>query len=435
MISDIDNETQITELTTRSIFHDGFTSVIFVSKIKSPNGDDIPVSDLPAGLSSRLPRITYEEKACLIKSQLLANIEFHNLDELKAALNDNGIDENAVLALNNETQQYIYSSIIISGSPNDPVTSYSIYGDIFTKQTIIFPEAKNSRLPASHAKLEEMKIGIVGLGSLGSKIAVSLARSGFLKFTLIDDDYLIAENICRNELSWQYVGVHKSVAVKEKLLLINSNMEVASHTGRLVGQESSMLNATMLNELSKCDVLIDATANPDVFLTLAGIAKKNSIGLFWGEVYAGGIGGIVARSRPNLDPTPIEVRNGIWNFYNGLPDAPNKAAIGYDVDAEVPMVAYDSEVTQIAAALTQMVIDFVTSTEEPSSAASAYIIGFKYYKGWFNEPFETYSVNLEVGSEKWGEEPQSMTDEESKNFGQLLTEMLESQNADSNSPT
>lgn len=47
-----------------------------------------------------------------------------------------------------------------------------------------------------------------------------LARSGCRKFLLIDEDIFLPENICRNELSWDAVGVHKAEAVREALSLL-----------------------------------------------------------------------------------------------------------------------------------------------------------------------------------------------------------------------
>ena len=64
------------------------------------------------------------------------------------------------------------------------------------------PHETAPRLPAEYAGLAPVRVGIVGLGSLGSKIAVSLARSGLRRFLLVDDDVLLPENICRHELSW-----------------------------------------------------------------------------------------------------------------------------------------------------------------------------------------------------------------------------------------
>ena len=63
-------------------------------------------------------------------------------------------------------------------------------------------------------ELNGKTIGIVGLGSVGSKIAMSLARMGVRKFYLVDHDVLLPENLQRHALDWQGVVQHKVDAMK-----------------------------------------------------------------------------------------------------------------------------------------------------------------------------------------------------------------------------
>lgn len=58
-------------------------------------------------------------------------------------------------------------------------------------------------------RLPEMRVGVVGCGSLGLKIAAVLARSGVRRFTLVDDDILLPANLTWNELAAAAIGVHK----------------------------------------------------------------------------------------------------------------------------------------------------------------------------------------------------------------------------------
>jgi tRNA A37 threonylcarbamoyladenosine dehydratase len=113
--------------------------------------------------------------------------------------------------------------------------------------------------------LSKVRIGIVGLGSVGSKLAISLARSGVRQFLLVDDDYLTPGNLVRHELGWAQVGAHKAWAVSNTLALIAAGVKVDVKIIRLAGQESAVTAAAALKDLSNCDLLIDATANPEVF--------------------------------------------------------------------------------------------------------------------------------------------------------------------------
>ena len=57
---------------------------------------------------------------------------------------------------------------------------------------------------------------IIGCGSVGSLVALELARSGVGKFVLIDNDILEYHNICRHQCSILEVGQFKSIALKKK---------------------------------------------------------------------------------------------------------------------------------------------------------------------------------------------------------------------------
>ena len=76
-----------------------------------------------------------------------------------------------------------------------------------------------------------------------------------------------------------------------------------------------------MGSLAACDLLVDATANPDVFNHLALIAVRSHRTLVWGAVYAGALGGEIGRSRPDKDPSPYDIRQCITQAY-GTADGP-----------------------------------------------------------------------------------------------------------------
>ena len=192
-------------------------------------------------------------------------------------------------------------------------------------------ESRALRLPESQS-LEGKSIGIVGLGSAGSKIAVSLARAGTRKFYLVDHDLFLPENIVRNALDWQAVCEHKVDAVATALQLVAPGAQVSVSRIHLTGQESSASVSLVLDRLGECDIVIDATANPRVFNLLAAVSKAAAKPLVWLEIFAGGIGGLVARSRPGLDPRPQTMRAIYLGFCEEHP-APAKQ-VGRDYDLE-----------------------------------------------------------------------------------------------------
>jgi hypothetical protein len=197
------------------------------------------------------------------------------------------------------------------------------------------------------------------------------------------------------------VGVHKVHAVQEALSLIAAGIVVDVRSHRVTGQESALAAAAALKDLAACDVLIDATANPEVFLRLAAIAKSNRRALCWGELFAGGYGGLIARARPNLDPNPLAVRSAIHSYCATLPPAPFQQAGGYDIEDEHPLIAYDSDVGQIATLLTRFVLDTALRRDPSHFPYPAYLIGMR--KEWdFAQPFDTRPIDARGPG--WGEE-------------------------------
>lgn len=74
---------------------------------------------------------------------------------------------------------------------------------------------------------------IIGAGSVGSLIALQLARAGVCKFILIDGDILKLHNICRHQLGFKDLGRYKTSALKDAILNINPLAEVTTFNGYL----------------------------------------------------------------------------------------------------------------------------------------------------------------------------------------------------------
>ena len=68
-----------------------------------------------------------------------------------------------------------------------------------------------------------------GLGSMGSRIALSLARSGVRNIRLVDPDYVSIENLSRHESDMFDLFRHKVDAVRERILRVNPLAEVDTY--------------------------------------------------------------------------------------------------------------------------------------------------------------------------------------------------------------
>ena len=84
---------------------------------------------------------------------------------------------------------------------------------------------------------------IIGCGSVGSLVALELARAGVGRFFLIDMDILGYHNICRHQCGIQDVGKFKTTAVKERILQINPTAEVITSNKMIQEVDKSLLES------------------------------------------------------------------------------------------------------------------------------------------------------------------------------------------------
>lgn len=206
------------------------------------------------------------------------------------------------------------------------------------------------------------------------------ANTGVKDFLLVDPDVFLPGNVTRHELDWRNVGAHKVDAIKQRLELITPGVSVETAKASLGGQESSSFLSSILGRLGQCDIIVDATADVRVFNLLAAVARRFAKSMVWMEVYAGGIGGFVGRSRPGIDSDPHLMRRHYLAYADehsdkGLPvTLENYGALS---DDGTPLQATDADVAVIAGHVTRLILD--TLIEGPSSIFpySMYLIGLQ----------------------------------------------------------
>ena len=74
-------------------------------------------------------------------------------------------------------------------------------------------------------KLKKAKVCILGLGGLGSNVAVLLARSGIGFLKLVDFDTVEASNLNRQQYRISHIGIKKTEAMKSIIKEINPFVE------------------------------------------------------------------------------------------------------------------------------------------------------------------------------------------------------------------
>lgn len=323
--------------------------------------------------------------------------------------------------------------VVADGEPSHFYAFDSEGSRRFGRSRTLMVRETGSRVSDDYAALEGKRVGIVGCGSLGSKIATMLLRSGVRRFTLVDDDVLFPANLTRNELGASAIGVHKVDALQARLIEVAGELDISARRVALGGQESADSTDSVMSALRACDVIVDATADAHCFNFSAAVARAGLRPLVWGEVFGGGIGGLVARVRPGSEPEPQAARNQItgWCDAHGIaaPLAGSVAPYAGSSADGAPLLADDAEVSIIAGHLARFVTDTLVRPQESAFPAPAYAVGLR--KAWiFSEPFETWPIQL-ADAEPWREERDASSVEQSL---KLLRELMPSAFDDHDQP-
>ena len=157
---------------------------------------------------------------------------------------------------------------------------YSLYQNIFSR---------NKGILESDVMAQKKAI-ILGCGSVGSLVALELARAGVKHFILVDADILEYHNICRHQCGIEDVGDYKVYALKRKILNINPSAEVITFEGIVQNLPKDTLDSFCI---AGNTVFIGCADNriADVYTNRISIYYESSfisIG-FWERAYAGEI--------------------------------------------------------------------------------------------------------------------------------------------------
>lgn len=108
---------------------------------------------------------------------------------------------------------------------------------------------------AGQEKLRQAKVLIVGVGGLGSPIALYLAGAGVGTLGLVDDDNVSISNLQRQVLYTEAeVGQSKPLCAARRLQSLNSEVNVETYPFRLDPQHAGEL-------IKRYDIVVDACDN------------------------------------------------------------------------------------------------------------------------------------------------------------------------------
>ena len=130
-------------------------------------------------------------------------------------------------------------------------------------------------------KIQSAKIGLAGLGGLGSNCALNLVRAGFRKLTIVDFDVITPSNLDRQFYFLDQVGMDKVEALRVNLLRVNPDLELT-----IINKKIEKENIKEF--FSACDVVVECLDRPDYKSMLV----EGLLGLGKFVVAVSGVGGI-----------------------------------------------------------------------------------------------------------------------------------------------
>lgn len=121
-------------------------------------------------------------------------------------------------------------------------------------------------------KLQEKRIAIFGLGGVGGTSFISLLRSGFIHFVLIDFDKVSISNLNR-QLLYDLSSINKNKVdmAKQYALSINPDVDI-----KIINAKIDETNINMLDDF-KVDFIIDAIDDVKGKIAITKYAIKNGI--------------------------------------------------------------------------------------------------------------------------------------------------------------
>ena len=131
-------------------------------------------------------------------------------------------------------------------------------------------------------RLAEKKVAVVGLGSGGGFVALSLAMSGVANFVLVDNDELERVNVTRHVADLRYIGQNKASAVADLILNRNPVAKVDVREGLIEDHWDC---------LDDVDILVVAVDHEQVKYSINEKCLEKRLSASYAGVYERGEGG------------------------------------------------------------------------------------------------------------------------------------------------
>lgn len=178
-------------------------------------------------------------------------------------------------------------------------------------------------------QIQSKKIGIGGVGGLGSNVAMILVRSGFKHFEILDMDLIEASNLNRQQYFHNEIGESKVKVTGQRLRAINPDLNLMTY-------ETQWTEAASGQYFQDCDFVVEAFDQADFKFQFVRYYQEHAPVVISGN----GMAGLTQKQ-------PIRVQK-VGNIYM-VGDGTTDAACGHP-----PMAP---RVTACAAKMAEIILD------------------------------------------------------------------------------
>lgn len=170
---------------------------------------------------------------------------------------------------------------------------------------LLRPDEREVRIPGTGG-LAEKKIVLIGCGSLGSKIAVSLAATGVTRFALVDPDFVEPHNSVRHEVGVDQFGSPKVGAVLHRIFSINpwaSEKDRWEGLGNLIGGiNDASQEGNLWKQMANADLVVETTGLHGVTRFVNDVCHELRVPILVVSVTNGAWAGEIVRIIPGETP-------------------------------------------------------------------------------------------------------------------------------------
>ncbi|MDX1529209.1 MAG: HesA/MoeB/ThiF family protein, partial [Gammaproteobacteria bacterium] len=129
---------------------------------------------------------------------------------------------------------------------------------------------------SGQARLLKARVLVIGLGGLGSPVAMYLAASGVGELVLVDFDHVELSNLQRQVIhSSADIGRDKVASARDRVLALNPEVKVTTLAYAPEDHE-------LAEEISKATVVVDASDNFETRFTLNALCHRAGVPLVSG---------------------------------------------------------------------------------------------------------------------------------------------------------